>query len=257
MRRNIAASGLSIGICILLLMTVFTNLGFAQGEEAPQQSYKFSYFQVKPGMALEFEEFVKSLIPALKKMGATEMTIYKTSNFGMADKYVAVTPLQDPAAMDAELSESQSSVPVALISALSAISRMVVSTQDFMLIPQPDLNIPPDEGYEHKLVVYLTIGTAPGREGDFKKGLKEVVDAIGKTDVKGVLIGKVGVGGNLNEYIMYLLYDSFKEMASNSPAVQKELAAADLTSLETGVVYYMESEVLVRVPELCIQPAAQ
>jgi len=256
MRKNIAASRLSIGFCILLLMTVFTNLSFAQGEEAPQQLYNFSYIQVKPGMALEFEEFVKSMIPALKKMGVTQMDIYKTSNFGMANKYLAVTPLRDWAAMDAELSASQSNVPVALVSALSAISRMVVSTHDFMLIPQPDLNIPPAEDYDFKLVVKYTAGTAPGREEDFKKGLKEAVDAIGKTDIKGVLIGKVGIGGNLNEYIMYILYDSFTEMANNAPAVQKELAAADLTSL-TGVVYYMESEVLVRIPELCIQPAAQ
>ena len=47
---------------------------------------------------------------------------------------------------------------------------------------------------------------------------------MGKTKVKGVLIGKVGFGGNL-----------------------------DLSSLN-DIVYYRESEVLVRVPEMCITP---
>jgi hypothetical protein len=256
MKRNITASRLLIGFCILLLMTVFTNLGLAQGEEATQQLYNFSYYQVKPGMDLEFEEFVKNMIPALKAMGLNEMDIYKTSNFGMSNKYLVVTPLRDWAAMDAQLSASRSNVPVALVPVMSAVSRMVDSTHVFVLIPQPDLNIPPAEGYDFKLIVCLTIGTAPGREEDFKKGLKEVVNAIGKTNIKGILIGKVGLGGNLDEYIMFILYDSFKEMANNEPAVQKELAAANLTPL-TGVVYYRESEVLVRVPELSIQPAAQ
>ena len=256
MKRNISKSRLLVGFCILLLMTVFTNLGFAQGEEAPQQLYEFSYIQVKPGMDLEFEEFIKNMIPVLQNMGLTDMTVLKTSNFGMSSRYLVVTPLQDPAAMDAQLAASQPNVPVALVPAMSALSRMVVSIQDFMLIPLPDLNIPPAEDYELKLIVNVTIGTAPGRAEDFEKSAKVAMAAIGRTNVKGVLIGKVGLGGNLDEYILHVLYDSFTEMTNNEPAIQKELAAVDLTP-STGAVYYRESEVLVRVPELSIQPAAQ
>ena len=82
------------------------------------------------------------------------------------------------------------------------------------------------------------------------------MDAIGRTNVKGVLIGKVGLGGSLDEYIMHVLYDSFTEMTNNEPALQKELAAAEFTPL-SGIVYYRESQVFVRIPELSIQPAAQ
>ena len=73
MRNNIAASRLSIGFCILLLMGVFINTGcFAQSDEVPQQSYTFSYFQVKAGMSIEFEQFVKNSLPAIREMGITQ-----------------------------------------------------------------------------------------------------------------------------------------------------------------------------------------
>jgi hypothetical protein len=257
MRNNIAASRLSIGFCILLLVGVFINtVCFAQSDEAPQQLYTFSYFQVKAGMSIEFEQFVKNSLPAIREMGITQMTVFKTSNFGISDKYLFIWPLRDPAVMDSELSESQSNVPVGLVSVMSALQRMVVSSHDFVLIPRPDLNVPPKEGYELMLIANFTIGTAPGRSEDFEKVAKKVMAAIGKTNVKGVLIGKVGLGGNLDEYIMSALYDSFTEMTNNEAAVQKELAAVDLTPL-TGVVYYRTSEVLVRVPELTIRPAGQ
>lgn len=256
MRKNNLVSRFLFGFFILLLMTGFTNPGFAQDKEADQQLYKFSYIQVKPGMDVEFEEFLKNIIPTLQKIGLTQMDIFKTSNFGMSNKYLVVTPLEDPSVADAELSAPKSNVPVGLVSAMSAIQRMVVSIHDFMLIPQPDLNIPLAEGYDIKLFANITFDTAPGRGKDFKKGFKKVVNAIGKTNIKGILVGKVGIGGNLDQYIVSVFYDSFKEIATNQAAIQKELAAADLTFLN-GVVYSRESEILVRVPELCIQPATQ
>jgi hypothetical protein len=257
MRRNIAASKLSVGFCILLLVAVFINTScFAQSDEEPQQLYTFSYFQVKPGMSIEFEQFIMNSLPAIREMGFTQMSAYKTSNFGMSDRYLFITPLRDPAVMDTELSESQSNMPTGFVPMLSAIQRMVVSIHDFVLIPLPYLNIPPKEDYEWKLLANFTIGTAPGRSEDFEKSAKVAIDAIGKTNVKGILIGKVGLGGNLDEYIMSVFYDSFTDMMNNEPAVQKELAAVDLTPL-TDVVYYRASEVMVSLPELSIQPAGQ
>jgi len=257
MRRNIAASRLLIGFCVLLLAAVFMNTSCsAQSDEGPQQLYTFSYFQVKPGMSVEFEQFIKNSLPAIREMGFTQMDTYRTSNFGMSDRYLFITPLRDPAVMDAELSESQANMPVGYVPMLSAIQRMVVSIHDFVLIPQPELNIPPKEDYEWKLLANFTIGTAPGRSEDFEKLAKEAMAAIGKTNVKGVLIGKVGFGGNLDEYILSVLYDSFTEMMNNEPAIQKELAEADLTP-STDVLYYRASEVMVRLPELCMQPAEQ
>ena len=254
MRKNGAVSNVSSGFCILILMTVLTIPVFAQNQEAPQQLYTISYMQVKPGMALEFEQFIKGSLPALKQMGIPWLETFKTANFGVSDKYMFLLPLQDAAAMDAELSALQSNVPVGMISMMSAIQRMVVHSNTFMLIPQPDVNISPQEGYDWKLIANVTIGIAPGKDPEFKNGIKKVMTAIDKTDVKGVLLGRVGLGGNLDQYVLTVLYDSFANIMQNQPAVQKELAATDLTPMN-GVVYYRESEIMARVPELCLQEA--
>lgn len=252
MRKHGAISNVSNGFCIFIVMTVLTIPVFAQNQEAPQPLYTISYMQVKPGMALEFEQFIKSSLPALKQMGIPWLETFKTANFGVSDKYMFLTPLQDAADMDAELSASQSNVPVGIISMMSAIQRMVVQSNTFMLIPQTDVNIPPQEGYEWKLIANVTIGVAPGKDLEFRNGIKRVMTAIDKTDVKGVLLGRVGLGGNLDQYILTVLYDSFADMMQNQPAVQRELAATDLTTMN-GVVYYRESEIMTRVPELCLQ----
>lgn len=256
MRRNKSSWVLLSGFCILLLMTVFMSSGFATEKKESPQLYKLSYVQVKPGMGLEFEEFIKSIIPTFKNLGLTEMYISKTTNYGMSDKYTVLMPLDTPEAMDAEIAAQKSSVPVGIVAALSAIQRMVVSSHDLMLIPQPDFNIPLAEGYKVKLIVNFTVDVVPGRDDDFKKGLKKVVDALGKTKVKGVLIGKVGFGGNMDQYIMSVFYDSFKDMAANEPAIQKELAALDLDFL-TGAIQSRKSEVYIEIPELCVEPAAK
>lgn len=257
MRRNTAPSRVSIVFCILLCMAFSANPGFAQNEAASQQLYSFSYFQVQPGMDFEFEALIKDMIPVLKEMGVTEMQTLRASNFGMWGRYLFISPLMEGAAMDANLSKQLSDVvPATVVSLFSRMSQSVVSCQDIMLIPMPDLNIAPPDDYEAKLIGHVTIGTVPGRDEDFKKGIKKVIDAMGKTNVKGVVIGQVGHGGNMDDYIMFVFYDSFKEMLDNEPAIQREFSKADLTSL-TGVVTSRESEVFVRIPELCFEAPAQ
>ena len=251
MRKNLSVRRLIFGFSILLLATVCANVGVAQNEEGTQQLYKFSYIQVKPGMALQFEEFIKSMLPTLQRLGAGGMDIWKTSNFGEMDKYLVVTPLPDAADMDRGLSDNPTNVPIGLVFVMETINRMVSGRHDFMIIPQPDFNIPPAEGYELKLGVNFTIGVAPGREKDFEKGLKEVLALAGKTNIKGVYVNKVGLGGNLDEYIVSVFHDSFVDMAKNNAAMEKELAAAGLTP-QTGIVHYRHNEVLVKIPQLTI-----
>jgi hypothetical protein len=45
-------------------------------------------------------------------------------------------------------------------------------------------------------------------------------------------------------------------MLTKGQEMEKELAAANITPM-TGIVYYLNSEVFVNIPELGIQPAAQ
>ncbi|MEJ2110035.1 MAG: hypothetical protein P8Z37_09010 [Acidobacteriota bacterium] len=256
MRKYYSVQKISVVLCILLLTTVFTGILYAQNEGTDQQVYQVLSVQIKPGMDMEFEQFIQSIMPALKEMGIPELSTSKTGNFGVADKYSFLMPLQDPAAMDAELSASQENVPIWAVSMSSAMQRMASSVRSYMLIPRPDLGEMWEDGYQWKLASDLRIGVAPGREQEFEKALKEAVAVIKKTNIKALLIGKTGLGGDMNEYEVAVFYDSYKDMLANGPKIQTELAAANLTPM-TGIVYSVDNEVIVNVPELSIQPAAQ
>ena len=106
MRKNKPSRMLLTLFCILLTTAFFVGSGFAQNNEERTQPYSFSYIQVKPGMDVEFEDFVKSKIPFLKQIGLTDLTVFKTSNFGTSGKYLFVSPLQGPETADAELAET-------------------------------------------------------------------------------------------------------------------------------------------------------
>jgi hypothetical protein len=189
-------------------------------------------------------------------MGITEMDVWKTSNFGVSDKYVLIMPTRTPEAMDAELAEDQSSIPVVFVPALSALSRMLVGGQDVMVIPRAELGIPTAEDYEMKLALVINVGTAPGRAAEFEAGVKQVVSTWSQVGVKGLYINKIGYGGNLDEYMACAFFDSFTEMAAAVPKFEQKMAEAQIAP-SSGVVYYRTSEVWVRVPELSIQPEAQ
>ncbi len=256
MRRNISGFTVFFGIFVLLFLTAFINPGFAQNKEANPQLYQFTVLQVKPGMDIEFESLIKNVIPDLKGMGVKEMYISRTAGFGISDQYVIVMPMRDPAAMDSELFATRTSIPIGLVAVRSAIRQMVASSHDFMVIPQPDLNMPLADDYVTKLIVNFTVNIVPGRDEDYKAQLKKVVGALEKTNVKGVLVGKVGFGGNMDQYIVNVFFDSFKDMMESQPAINKELDALKLKPL-TGIVNSRESKIFIQIHELCILPAAQ
>lgn len=243
------------GFCILIVAMLLPNICLAQ-DEAASQAYIFSFLQVKPGMALEFEEFMKSVLPALPEMGITQLDVWRISNFGVSDKYVLIMPAPTPEAMDAELAADETSIPVPIVPVLSALNRLLVSSRDVMIIPQSELTIDTAEGYEGKLALNLSIGTAPGRNAEFEAGLKQILDIMRETGVKGVYTSRVGYGGNLNEYNMSIFFDSFTDLAATMPKFEQKMAEAQLAP-PTGIVFYTESEVYVHVPELGIQPEAQ
>jgi hypothetical protein len=256
MRKHGSAQRVSVAFLILLLTAVFAIGGFAQGQQADQQVYQVLTVQIRPGMDMEFEQLVRGVMPALKEMGIPQLDTFKTGNFGVADKYMFLMPLQDPAAMDAELSAPQENIPVWAVTMSSAMQRMASSVHSCMLIPRPDLGEMWKEGYQWKLAADLRIDIAPGRDQEFEKALKEAAAVIMKTNIKALLIGKIGLGGSLNEYEVTVFYDSYKDMLANGATMQKALAAANLTPM-TGIVNSVNNQVIVNIPDLSIQPAAQ
>ena len=76
---------------VLLFIFMFANSDFAQNRsasDAPPQPMGVTEIKVKPGMDMEWENFLKKeLIPILKKAGFKQMNVSKTNIFGEDSTY--------------------------------------------------------------------------------------------------------------------------------------------------------------------------
>ena len=59
--RSTLATRLVAGIMSLMLVVTIVELGSAQDQPAQPEPYGITYIQVKPGMSVEFEAFVKNI----------------------------------------------------------------------------------------------------------------------------------------------------------------------------------------------------
>jgi len=261
MRRSSLYLCITLGL--LLLVAALTNFGFTQSKKtqstAPpqEQAYRIITVTVKPGMGPEWENFLKNeLIPAMKKGGVKQYGVWRTAGFGDPDNYLLTSPMGSLAELDdpSPLVKALGQDGVAALAAKR--QRFVANARTYMITTKTNLSIAPKSGYVLKRGVLATNTIAPGRTEDFEKNYKEVVAAIGKANPKGVLTAKLGLGGNPNEYTTLILFDSFADLDKFVPAVGKALAEAKLAP-QTGIVMHSERTVIMNIPELSIQPAAQ
>ena len=260
MKHNYSVFKRLITVIVVLLAFTFTNIALAQNKQAPDaepQSMYVSMITVKPGMELEWENFIKKdLIPILKKGGIDGMMALVTDVFGKGSTYMFVIPIQDMAMFDDPDPIAKAAGPDGLALMLSIMQRTVASTHTFLLTGMPDLNIPPKQGYQIKMGVMATMSVAPGRTDDFIKNAKELLAVIKKTNAKAVLTASVGLGGNPNDFIMFVVFDSFKDLGQFPKSFEKAMANTKLTP-QTGVTTHVEYTVLKAAPELGIQPKGQ
>ena len=253
-----------IAIIALLLVFIFSNTGLAQNKpaskaasDAPPQPMGITVIKVKPGMDLDWENFLKKdLVPMLKKGGFKQMSVSKTNMFGEDSTYIFVWPVENMAQFDGPDPIAAAMGPDGLAVVLSNMQRTVANSRTFLLNPMPDLNIPPKQGYEIKMGVMATISVAPGRKDEYIKNSKELIAAVGKTNAKAVLTGNVGLGGNPNEFIIFVAFDSFADLGQFPQSMGKVMETTKLTP-ETGVTTHVEYMVVKMAPELGIQPAGQ
>jgi hypothetical protein len=102
----------------------------------------------------------------------------------------------------------------------------------------------------------VTVTVAPGREADFEKNAKVLQGIFQKTTAKGYLVTQVGAGGSMDEYLSFLMFDSFSDMDKFQAAIGKMIAEADMMS-PAGVVMSRKTDVLRFVPEMSHMPAPQ
>jgi hypothetical protein len=245
---------------VVLLAFTFTSITLAQNKpssDTQQQPMGVTVIKVKPGMDLEWENFLKKdLIPIMKKGGTKWLGVSKTNVFGKDTIYLFLWPIQDMAELDGPDPISKAMGPDGLALVLSNMQRIVASNHTFLMNTIPDLSIPPKQGYEVKMGVLATVSVTPGRSDEYIKRTKELVAAIGKTNAKAVMSGRVGLGGNPNDFISFVAFDSFADLGQFPQSMAKVMEETKL-SPEAGLTTHIEYTVLKMAPELGIQEAVQ
>jgi hypothetical protein len=252
-------------VIIALSMTVMmTTVGFAQGSQAAgtasaqaQQAFRMTLVHLKPGMGSEWNGFIKNnVVPLMKKAGIQDLRVSQINVFGEGDTYYMMSPIANLSDLDGPnpIAKAAGQDDMAVLTA--TLQHCVSSMRTFMLTARPDLGIAPKQGYTPKMGVLVTTSVAPGRTEEYEKNIKQVVTVIGKTNAKAVMAGKVGLGGNPNQYLMFVAFDSFADVQAFPAAFAKAAAATKLDS-QAGIVQKVEWVTLRMLPELGIQPPAK
>ena len=113
----------------------------------------------------------------------------------------------------------------------------------------------PPAGYQAKLGVSVRSIVADGHMADFIRQAKLVNAVIGKTNAKGVVVTQFGLGGNPNEFITFVLFDSFAEIGRFPAAFAQAAADAKLMAGTPGTVSNSEWRVFRYRADLSIVPA--
>jgi hypothetical protein len=245
----------------MLVLTIFLlswhGAAIAQGGSAAQSSMlvQMMTLQAKAGMGPEFENVIKTeLLPAMKKAGNMAMFTLKTE-LGQSDSYLFAIPMKSMAELD---------VPDPLVAALGEkglaylmvrLNQLTYSPKIFLTNTRPDMGIQGPANYAPKLFVMVKVKIAPGQEAEFSKTNKVMQTLLAKTEAKGVLVTEVGLGGNIDEYISFLMFDSFADIEKFGVTLTK-LAMEGRMPSSAGLIVNREAVVMRFLPEMSCMPAA-
>ena len=255
MKSNKLSFILSLASCIFLLASIFTNPVFSQENQVSMSI--FTEIQLKPGMEDEFEKFMKDeVIPAMKQGGQQEMSVWKTAVFGGGATYVLTSPVTALKQFDSPHPVVNAVGPYGARAMWAKMVNYSESVKSFMMWGVPDLEIAPPEGYSQKLGFQVKVTVAPGQDKKYEKDSKIIKAVLQKTKVKGFYTGRVGLGGNPNQYYFLVLVDSFADMQAWGMAWEKAASETKMPEM-TGVVNNIEYSMYAYDPGLSIQPQAQ
>ena len=134
--------------------------------------------------------------------------------------------------------------------------RLIISSSGYVVQSRPDLSILPKTGDTPKLGLLVTHKVALGRTAEFEAITKnDVLPIFGKTNLKALLMGKVALGGDSNEYLSMIWFDSFDELQKWGTAAQLQ-GFGKVAPKEAGIVLHRETAVYRYLPELSIRPSA-
>ncbi len=251
------AHGLRIGFWLLLLITAWVSFGMAQTAAQTPQASRMTELDIRSGMGPEFEKFLKTdFVPALKKAGVKDLSVFKTAVFGPANRYILTSPITG-------LSELDNPNPLVKAIGQDGVSNLMVKMQQFAesarnatFVSVPNLAIDPPAGYAGTIGFEVKMAIAPGHDVDYFKNAKAAMDVVRKTNAKGAYAIRMGLGGNPNEFRILVLLDSFADMEKFGQSFGKLATEAKLAPM-TDVVTHVEYAIFRYLPELSIAAPAQ
>jgi hypothetical protein len=244
---------LKIALATLFIVAVaFASPAFAQ-QKPVQESLMVMEAQVKPGMGLEWENYLKKdLLPAMKKAGLKDINTMRTGEFGVSDQYAIWWTLKSLSELDAPGPIEKALGPEGLPVLLANVQRCLAGGRTYILTSQPDVQIAAKPGYVYKVAILARQTVAPGRDTEFMKMAKELVAVFSKTNAKAVFLHRVGLGGNPNEFHWFVAVDNYADIEQFGQAFWKAVAEAKLAPL-TGIVTNADMQTYAMVPELSIE----
>lgn len=251
---------LTAAACTLFHFTtapVTATQGATAQPSPTRQVYNVRVTHVKPGMAAAFRELhQKEVLPALKKGGVKELSFWTTATYGEGYENVTVSPseglkrLDEPSALTRALGEEGARALT------TKWGQLVTDTRQFSLQTRPELSIPPKTNDAPKLAVVYRSQIAPGRVNEYEEVFKNfTLPWLRKSEHKGFLLGRVGFGGDSNEYIGMFLLDSFTDMDKWVASFAN--AGSGPGAKLAGIMLHQESAVYRYVPEMSIRPESQ
>lgn len=246
-----------LGAACVALLFALTSFAYAQNPPA-QQSYQVTTVQVKPEMEREYGDYLKNeAIPALQKGGVKQRAVWRTATFGEGGEYVFLTPIESLAEFDNPNPVVKALGQEGAAALWAKRQRLVSSSRSVQITARPDLGVAPKADYAYKLGVGVITNVTPGRTDEYEKYVKDLSATLAKTNAKGVLVGKAGLGGDPNSYRLMVLFDNWADLEKFQAARAKAAAETKLTPAAAGVVAHSEWRVYRYVPELSITPTPQ
>lgn len=261
MKRHITGLNFRAALGSLLLAVALTPFCFAQNQNQPApppQLYWATVTQVKPGMMEQYQDFMKNeTLPAFKKAGGKEISVWVVQNFGHGGEIVSFRPVENFKQLDE---------PNFLVKALGEAgarawvakrAQMIISSRSLLVSIIPALSAP-IKG-QPKLAFGVATTVAPGRMAEYSKWLKEqALAANAKTNSKGVITYVEGLGGNPNAIHVAVYFDNFEDIGNFVQAYNKAMAELKLQpNPPIGVQERIEFGVYRHVPELSLIPTTQ
>ncbi|MBI3428410.1 MAG: hypothetical protein HY011_36280 [Acidobacteria bacterium] len=256
MQRHHATTKLFLAFGALLLAVSLTPFCLAQNTPPAPQLYWVTVTQVKPGMAEQYQAFIKNeTLPAFKKAGGKQFETWVVQYFGAVGEVWTFRPVENFKQLDE---------PNFVVKALGeagarawAAKRAQLTTgyRSFLASIAPELSVPLKG--EPKLALAVTTAITPGRVAEYAKHLKEnALAANAKTNSKGVATFVEGLGGNPNAVHVAVYFDNFEDIGNFVQAYGKAMAELKLqANPPIGVQERVEFGVYRYIPELSIRPA--